>query len=77
MYKPLLSDRRFSDYFAERLARSYVGTEGGPFLFFRRHRFVSWLSDELLKNRPYDQIVRDLIAGCCFTASTKASARLL
>ncbi len=59
----LLGDRRFSDYFAERLARSYVGTEGGPFLFFRRHRFVSWLSDEIAENTPYDVIVRELISA--------------
>jgi len=59
----LLKERRHADYFAERLARSYVGTEDGPFLVFRRRRFVSWLSDELMKNRPYDQLVRDLIAS--------------
>jgi Protein of unknown function (DUF1549)/Protein of unknown function (DUF1553) len=58
----LLQDRRYADYFAERLARVYVGTEDGPFFIYRRRRFVSWLSDDLLKNRPYDQIVRDLIA---------------
>jgi hypothetical protein len=58
----LLQDRRYADYFAERLARAYVGTEDGPFLIYRRRRFVSWLSDELMKNRPYDQIVRELIA---------------
>ena len=59
----LLRDRRFADYFAERLARVYVGIERGPFLLYRRHRFVAWLSDELMRNRPYDQFVRDLIAG--------------
>jgi hypothetical protein len=58
----LLHDRRYADYFAERLARAYVGTEDGPFIVYRRRRFVSWLSDELMKNRPYDQIVRELIA---------------
>ncbi|HEX8199005.1 MAG TPA: DUF1549 domain-containing protein, partial [Isosphaeraceae bacterium] len=58
----LLRDRRFADSWAERLARAYVGTEDGPFLIYRRRRFVSWLSDELLRNRPYDEIVRDLIA---------------
>jgi hypothetical protein len=58
----LFKDRRFTDYFAERLARAYVGTEDGPFIIYRRRRFVSWLSDELLKNRPYDEIVRELIA---------------
>jgi hypothetical protein len=58
----LAQDRRFADYFAERLARSYVGAEDGPFLLYRRRRFVSWLNEALARNRPYDQIVRDLIA---------------
>lgn len=58
----LLADRRTADYLAERLARAYVGTEGGPFLLFRRRRFTTWLSDQILANRPYDAIVRDLIA---------------
>jgi hypothetical protein len=59
----ILRERRSADYLAERFARAFVGTEDGPFLIYRRRRFVSWLSDELLKNRPYDQLVRDLIAG--------------
>ncbi len=58
----ILADRRFADFFAERLARVYVGTENGPFIFFRRRRFVAWLGDNLAQNRPYDQLVRDLIA---------------
>jgi hypothetical protein len=58
----LLEDRRTADYLAERLARSYVGTENGPFLVYRRRRFVSWLSDRLIQNQPYDQLVRDLIS---------------
>ncbi len=59
----ILGDRRYSDYFAERLARAFVGTEDGPFLRFRRRRFVTWLSDELMKNRPYDKIVREMVAS--------------
>jgi len=59
----LLHDRRCSDYLAERLARVFVGTENGPFVLFRRRRFVAWLSDVLLENRRYDALVRDLIAG--------------
>lgn len=59
----ILEDRRCSDYLAERLARAYVGTEDGPFLLFRRRRFTTWLSDALHENRPYDSIVRELIAG--------------
>jgi len=59
----ILKDARFADYFAERLARAYVGTEDGPFIFFRRRRFVTWLSEQVATNRPYDHIVRELIAG--------------
>jgi hypothetical protein len=58
----LLEDRRCADYMGERLARAYVGTEDGPFIQYRRRRFVSWLSDELANQRPYDQMVRSLIA---------------
>lgn len=58
----LLGDRRFADYLAERLARAFVGTEDGPFVLFRRRRFVAWLSDAILADRPYDAIVRDMIA---------------
>jgi Protein of unknown function (DUF1553)/Protein of unknown function (DUF1549) len=59
----VLADSRFADYFAERLGRSYVGTEDGPFIFYRRRRFVSWLAEQVATNRPYDHIVRELIAG--------------
>jgi hypothetical protein len=59
----LLQERRFADYFAERLARAFVGTEEGPFLVYRRRRFASWLSDQIHANRPYDQLVRELIAS--------------
>jgi hypothetical protein len=58
----LLRDRRCSDYLAERFARVYVGTENGPFVLFRRRRFVAWLSEMLLENRRYDALVRNLIA---------------
>ncbi len=59
----VLDDQRFHDYFAERLARTYVGTEDGPFLLFRRRRFVSWLSEQVASNKPYDALVRELIAS--------------
>lgn len=59
----LLEDRRSADYWAERLARAYVGTEDGPFILFRRNRFVTWLGDELHKNTRYDELVRQLIAS--------------
>jgi hypothetical protein len=59
----LLADRRYSDYVAERLARTYVGVDDGPFLIYRRRRFVAWLSDQLTANRPFDAMVRDVIAS--------------
>jgi hypothetical protein len=59
----LFQDRRCADYLAERLARTYVGTENGPFIIYRRRRFVTWLSDQLMQNRPYDQVARDIIAS--------------
>ncbi len=59
----LFEDRRTSDHLAERLARATVGVENGPFLIYRRRRFVSWLSDEIHINRPYDRIVRSLITA--------------
>lgn len=58
----LLTDRRHHDYLAERLARAYVGVQDGPFIVYRRRRFVAWLADQLAENRPYNQIVEDLIA---------------
>ncbi len=59
----LLNDPRYYDYFAERLARAFVGNNDGPFLVYRRRRFVTWLSSQLLENRPYDQLVSELIAS--------------
>lgn len=59
----LQEDRRSSDYLAERLARAFVGVNEGPFLLYRRRRFVSWLSDQLQANRRYDTLVRDLISS--------------
>jgi hypothetical protein len=58
----LLADRRSQDYLAERLARALVGVQDGPFVIYRRRRFVAWLADELRENRPYDQIARQILA---------------
>jgi hypothetical protein len=59
----VLQDRRSADFLAERLARAYVGTEDGPFIFYRRRRLVSWLSGRITENTRYDEVVRSLIAG--------------
>lgn len=58
----LLRDRRHADYFAERLARVYVGAEDGPVLRFRKRRFKAWLADELHRNTSYAELVRRMIA---------------
>jgi Protein of unknown function (DUF1549)/Protein of unknown function (DUF1553) len=59
----MMDDKRFANYFGERLARGFVGTEGGTFILYRRDRFTSWLRSKLRKNRPYDEIVREMIAS--------------
>jgi len=59
----ILEDERSADYLAERFARAFVGTEGGPFLVFRRRRLVAWLRDQLHQNRRFDGIVKDLISA--------------
>ena len=57
----LLEDRRTGNHLGERFARSLVGVDEGPFLIFRRRRFVNWLSDELISNRPYDELAREIL----------------
>ena len=59
----LFSGQRYASYMAERLARVYVGVEGGPFLVYRRRRMVNWIADQLATNRPYDEMARDLISS--------------
>ena len=59
----LFEDRRYADYWAERLARAYVGTEEGPFLLFRRRRFVAWLSDRLhASDMGYAELARHVLS---------------
>src|SRR5687768_1115853 len=58
----LLEDRRFSDYWSERLARAYAPPGNSPFIVFRRRRFTLWLSEQLHQNRPYDEIVRQMLS---------------
>lgn len=59
----LFEDRRHGDYLAERFTRMLVGVEDGPFIVYRRHRLSSWLSDQIMANRPYDELARELIAA--------------
>lgn len=59
----ILRDRRYADYFAERLTRALVGADNGPLILFRRDRFRGWLADQLQQDRPWDEIAREVIAG--------------
>ena len=68
-----LDDPRFADYWAERLARAYVGKEDGQFIQFRRDRLVQWLSEQLARNRPYDALVRDLLTTSGLTTGQPAA----
>ncbi len=68
-----LADQRYADFVAERLARAFVGVDDGPFLLFRRRRFVSWLSERLTANDRYDAIVRHLISDAGLWTDTPAT----
>jgi hypothetical protein len=59
----LLEDRRFGDYVGERLARAFVGTDEGPPILYRRRRFVTWLSDQLMARTPYNELAQKMIGG--------------
>jgi hypothetical protein len=66
-------DRRYGEYMAERFARATVGVEDGQLILYRRHRFTEWLADQLMKNRPYDSLVRELLATDGFATNQPAS----
>jgi hypothetical protein len=59
----LLKDRRSSDYLAERWTRATVGANQGPFIVFRRRKYVDWLADHFEQNTPYDVWVRQLLTS--------------
>ncbi|MCB9755987.1 MAG: DUF1553 domain-containing protein [Myxococcales bacterium] len=40
-----------------------MGVEQGSLIFYRRRLFVAWLSDQIIENRPYDELVAELIAS--------------
>ena len=59
----LLADPRHHSYFAERLARAYVGVQTGKIFLYRRRRFTTWLAEQIRDQRPYDALVRELISS--------------
>lgn len=58
----MLRENRFAEYFAARLARSLIGAEQGQFILFRRDQFTRWLAEQIRQDRPYDEVVRQMIA---------------
>ena len=69
----LLDDSRFADFFAERLERVLVGVEEGQFVVFRRDRLRAWLSEQLKADRPWPEIVTEMIASEGLWTSKPAS----
>lgn len=59
----LLADRRAADGIARRLAPALVGEDGGQFIVFRRDRFTAWLAESIHSGRPWDGIVREMVAS--------------
>ena len=59
----ILADRRCAEHLAGLFADALTGTEGGPPFVFRRDRFTTWLADAIHDGRPFDGIVRDMVAG--------------
>jgi hypothetical protein len=58
-----LGDDRSAEYLSERLARVFVGSEGGQFVTYRRDRFKEWLAEQLKAGTPYDDMVRTMISA--------------
>lgn len=59
----MLSDQRWSDYFAQRLSRAYVGSANGPFLLFRRRKFNAWISQQLAADKGYNKLAHSMISA--------------
>ena len=59
----MMDDDRFADYFAERLARNLVGVHEGNLILYRRDRFTEWLRTQLRADRPYNEMVQEMIAS--------------
>jgi hypothetical protein len=59
----LLADSRWSDYFAERFTRAFVGTNDGPFLLFRRRKLTAWIAEQFHEGVAYDKIVYSMLSS--------------
>ncbi|MFM8579472.1 MAG: DUF1549 domain-containing protein [Planctomycetaceae bacterium] len=59
----ILADRRTADHLARVLSHVLVGDDQGPFVVFRRDRFLAWLADAIHAREPFDEIVRRMVAS--------------
>ena len=59
----MLADRRAAEHLAGLLVEALAGTDGGPPFVFRRDRFTAWLADAIHAGRPFDAVVREMVAG--------------
>jgi hypothetical protein len=68
-----MSDPRFAETLAERLTRIAVGGGARPDdLLYRRRRMVSWLTGEIRRHRPWDELVREWISAEGLSTSSPA-----
>lgn len=58
----LMADRRFAEYFAERLAVAFAGNFEQDVPWFTHARLEAWLADQVAAGRPYDEMVRRMIS---------------
>lgn len=69
-----LTDPRFAAHLSERLARIVVGEDRREDdLLYRRRRLVDWLGLQLVRNRPWDAVVRELISAEGLSTDTPAT----
>jgi hypothetical protein len=58
----MMNDARFHRFWAERLARAWVGTAQGTPVVYRRDRFTDWVAEQLAAHRPFDATVREMLS---------------
>jgi hypothetical protein len=59
----LLNDWRFVEYFGDQMAKGLVNDADTEFRDNERQQFVEWLGHEIQQGRPYDAMVREMIAN--------------
>lgn len=69
----LLADRRFAEYFAERLAIAFAGDFEQSVPWFTHARLEAWLANQLAIGRPYDEMVRQMVSETGSPTSNRAA----